>query len=117
MTYKGIAFYYVALKRIHIITTTVKTHYYVYIVTNKHNTVRYVGVTNDLKRRIHQHKTKQAYSFTKKYNADMLVYYETSEDVKATIAREKQLKGGSRKKKIDLIESCNPEWQDLYDVI
>jgi putative endonuclease len=91
--------------------------YYVYIMTNRHNTVLYVGVTNNLKRRIHQHKTKGISSFTKKYNVDKLVYYETCEDVKAAIAREKQLKGGSRKKKIDLIENCNPEWQDLSDVI
>jgi len=86
-------------------------------MTNQHNTVLYIGVTNDIKRRMHQHKTKQADSFTKKYNVDKLVYYETCEDVKATIAREKQLKGGSRKKKVDLIERCNPEWRDLYDEI
>ncbi|HEY45823.1 MAG: excinuclease ABC subunit C [Anaerolineae bacterium SM23_ 63] len=92
-------------------------HYYIYIMTNQHNTVLYIGVTNDIKRRMHQHKTKQADSFTKKYNVDKLVYYETCEDVKATIAREKQLKGGSRKKKVDLIERCNPEWRDLYDEI
>ena len=92
-------------------------HYYVYIMANRYNTVLYVGVTNNLKRRIHQHKTKQTNSFTKKYNVNKLVYYETSEDVKAVIAREKQLKGGSRKKKIDLIENCNPEWLDLYNEI
>ena len=93
---------------------TMTKHYYIYIMTNKHNTVLYVGVTNNLKRRIYQHKTKLASSFTKKYNVDKLVYYETCKDVKAAIAREKQLKGGSRKKKVDLIESCNPEWQYLY---
>ena len=86
-------------------------------MANRYNTVLYVGVTNNLKRRIHQHKTKQTNSFTKKYNVNKLVYYETSEDVKAVIAREKQLKGGSRKKKIDLIENCNPEWLDLYNEI
>jgi putative endonuclease len=59
----------------------------------------------------------QANSFTKKYNVDKLVYYETCGDVKEAIAREKQLKGGSRKKKIDLVESCNPEWKDLYEEI
>jgi putative endonuclease len=91
--------------------------YYVYIMTNKHNTVLYVGVSNDLKRRVHQHKSKDASSFTKKYNVDKLVYYETCEDVEAAIAREKQLKGGSRKKKIDLIETCNPDWKDLYEEI
>jgi len=93
---------------------TMVNQYYVYIMTNKHNIVLYVGFTNDLKRRIYQHKTKQAISFTKKYNVDKLVYYETCDNVKEAITREKQLKGGSRKKKVDLIESCNPEWQDLY---
>jgi len=112
-----IAWYYVTFNSILIIMITMAKQYYVYIMTNKHNTVLYVGVTNDLKRRVHQHKAKRAESFTKKYNVDKLVYYETCKDVKAAIAREKQLKGGSREKKIHLIESCNPEWQDLYDEI
>ena len=97
--------------------TTMTKQYYVYIMTNKHNSVLYIGVTNDLKRRVHQHKNKGASLFTKKYNVDKLVYCETCEDVKTAIAREKQLKGGSRKKKIELIESYNPEWKDLYDEI
>jgi putative endonuclease len=117
MTLRGITWYYVALKYIHIMMISMTKQYYVYIMTNRHNTVLYVGVTNDLKRRIYQHKTKQANSFTKKYNIDKLVYYETCENVNAAITREKQLKGGSRKKKIDLIESHNPKWQDLYDEI
>ena len=91
--------------------------YYVYIMTNKHNSVLYIGFTNDLKRRVHQHKTKRARSFTKKYNVNKLVHYETCDDVKAAIAREKQLIGSLRKKEIELIESYNPEWKDLYDVI
>ena len=96
---------------------TMTKHYYVYVMSNKHNTVLYVGVTNDLLRRVYQHKTKRADSFTKKYNVDKLVYYETYEDVREAIAREKQLKGGSRKQKSDLVENCNPEWQDLYEEI
>ena len=117
MTLRGTVCSYVVLKSIQIITTTVTKQYYVYIMINKHNTVLYVGLTNNLKRRVYQHKTKQANSFTKKYNVIKLVYYENSEDVNTVLAREKQLKGGSRKKKIELIESFNPGWQDLYNEI
>jgi putative endonuclease len=77
--------------------------------------VLFVGVTNDLKRRVHQHKEIQADSFTKKYNVDKLVYYETCADVKEAITREKQLKAGSRDKKVALIESINPDWKDLSE--
>jgi putative endonuclease len=91
--------------------------YFVYILTNKNNTVLYVGVTNDLKRRIHQHKEKLADSFTNKYNINKLVYYETCADVKEAITREKQLKSGSREKKVVLIESLNPVWEDLFEGI
>ena len=89
--------------------------YCVYIMTNKHNTVLYTGVTNDLKRRTWQHREKLVEGFTKRYNITKLVYYEVFDDIRAAIAREKQLKGGSRQKKIDLINSMNSEWHDLYD--
>lgn len=88
---------------------------YVYIMTNKNNTALYTGVTNDLKRRIYEHKNKLVEGFTKKYNITKLVYYEISRDVESAILREKQIKGGSRAKKIKLIESVNREWRDLYD--
>ncbi len=90
---------------------------YVYIMTNKNNTVLYTGVTSDLKKRVWQHKEKLVEGFTKRYNADKLVYYEICPDIVSAIAREKQLKGGSRQKKIDLINSLNPEWRDLYDEV
>ncbi len=89
--------------------------YYVYIVTNKYNTVLYTGVTGDLRRRVYEHREGLGSAFTGRYNIKKLVYYETTQDVLAAIAREKQIKGGSRKKKIDLINSMNPEWNDLYD--
>ncbi|OFY92904.1 MAG: hypothetical protein A3K10_08550 [Bacteroidetes bacterium RIFCSPLOWO2_12_FULL_31_6] len=89
---------------------------FTYITTNKNNTVLYVGVTSDLKDRIHQHKTKHfPTSFSAKYNVDKLVYFETFFNIEEAIVREKQLKAGSRKKKIDLINSLNPEWKDLFD--
>jgi putative endonuclease len=91
--------------------------YCVYIMTNAHNTVLYTGVTNNLKRRTYQHKHGQGSVFTIKYNVLKLVYYEVGKDIRAAIAREKQIKGGSRQKKIDLINSLNPEWRDLYDDI
>ncbi len=87
--------------------------YFVYIMTNAHNTVLYTGVTNNLYRRAMEHKTGKGGAFTKKYNITKLVYFESGNDVKAAIAREKQIKGGSRKKKEDLINSMNPEWKDL----
>jgi len=89
--------------------------YYVYIMTNKHNTVLYTGVTDDLKKRAWQHKEKLVEGFTKRYNVTKLVYYEVFDDVRAAIAREKQIKGGSRQKKLDLVNSMNSEWRDLYD--
>jgi len=91
--------------------------YYVYILTNKNNRVLYTGITNDLKRRIYEHKEKFVPGFTKKYNVSKLVYYEIFEDPENAILREKQIKGGSRQKKIDLIHSMNKEWNDLYDEI
>ena len=91
--------------------------YCVYIMANAHHTVLYTGVTSDLARRVYQHKNGLGSTFVKKYNVHKLVYYEVGNDVYATIAREKQIKAGSRKKKIDLINSLNPEWKDLYEEI
>lgn len=89
--------------------------YYVYIVTNWSNKVIYTGVTNNLERRIYEHKNKLVPGFTQKYNVNKLVYFEHTSDVKAAIAREKQIKGWTRQKKVDLIESMNPEWVDLTE--
>jgi len=91
--------------------------YYIYILSNKNNTVLYVGVTNDLIRRVYEHKNKLCEGFTKKSNIDKLVYYEVCENPLSAIEREKQIKSGSRKKKISLIESMNIEWVDLYSTI
>ncbi len=91
--------------------------YYVYIMTNKRNTVLYTGITNDLKRRAYEHKEKLVDGFTKKYNITKLVYYEVFADPENAILREKQIKAGSRQKKIDLISSINKEWLDLYEEI
>ena len=89
--------------------------YCVYIMTNTHNTVLYTGVTNNLQRRVLEHKSGAGSKFTGKYNVDKLVYFECGDDVSAAIFREKQIKAGSRKKKIDLVNSINSEWKDLYD--
>jgi putative endonuclease len=86
--------------------------YYVYIMTNRSHTL-YTGVTNDLERRVHEHKMKLVGGFTARYNITKLVYFETTGDIESAIAREKQIKGWLRKKKIALIESVNPEWRDL----
>ncbi|MDP2860924.1 MAG: GIY-YIG nuclease family protein [bacterium] len=91
--------------------------YCVYIITNPRNTVLYTGVTGNLVARIYYHKNKSVSSFSSKYNLEKLVYYEVYEDVNLAIAREKQIKAGSRKKKIDLINRINPRWKDLYDTI
>lgn len=88
--------------------------YYVYIITNKNNRVLYTGITNDLKRRVYEHKEKFVNGFTKRYNISKLVYYEIFGDPENAILREKQIKAGSRQKKIDLIETINKEWNDLY---
>ena len=87
--------------------------YFVYILTNKTKTVLYTGVTNDLKRRVYEHKNKMVDGFTKTYNVDRLVYYEITSDIKAAIKREKQIKNLLRLKKEDLINSTNPNWDDL----
>ena len=88
---------------------------YVYLLTNKYNTVLYTGVTSDLKKRVWQHKEKLVKGFTQKYHVDKLVYYEVFADIRDAIAREKQIKGGSRQKKVDLINGMNPDWRDLYE--
>ena len=87
--------------------------FYVYIVTNNANRVLYTGVTNDLYRRAYQHKHKLLQGFTRKYNCKKLVWFEATGSIESAILREKQIKAGSRKKKIQLIESINPEWADL----
>jgi putative endonuclease len=87
-------------------------NYYVYILSNEARTL-YIGVTNNLERRLYEHKNKLTRSFTKKYNLTKLVYYETYTDIRNAISREKQLKGWLRIKKITLIEEDNPGWDDL----
>ena len=87
--------------------------YYVYMMTNKYNTVLYTGVTNDLGRRVGEHKSHEIEGFTKKYNACKLVFAEEFSDVNDAIAAEKRIKGWTRAKKNALIESINPEWKDL----
>src|SRR5512136_1020686 len=93
---------------------TVKSGY-LYIMTNKNNTVLYTGVTSDLQKRVWQHREKLVEGFTKRYSVVKLVYYEVCPDMLSAIVREKQVKGGSRQKKVDLINGLNPEWRDLYD--
>ena len=88
--------------------------YYVYIMSS-HSKRLYVGMTNDLYRRVWEHKSELIEGFTKRYNLKMLVYYETADDVRAVIVREKQIKGWLRSRKIELIESFNPEWDDLAE--
>jgi len=88
---------------------------FVYIMTNKNRTVLYTGVTSDLRKRVYQHRTSAVPGFTSKYHLKRLVYYEIFGDVRLAIAREKQIKGGSRQKKIELIQSMNPKWEDLYN--
>ena len=90
----------------------VSKQYYVYIMASK-SRVLYVGVTNNLLRRVEQHKQKVVESFTRKYNVTRLVYHEVTNDVRAALAREKQIKSWRRSKKIELIESVNPAWKDL----
>ena len=87
-------------------------HYYVYILTNASRTL-YVGVTNNLERRMYEHKNKLVSGFTKKYNVTWLAYYEETPSIESAIAREKQIKAWRRSKKIALVESANPKWKDL----
>jgi putative endonuclease len=84
-------------------------------MTNVNHTVLYTGVTGDLKRRVYQHRSGHGGGFTSRHKIVKLVYYEATASAQAAIAREKQIKGGSRSKKVDLVNSMNPEWRDLYD--
>ena len=88
--------------------------YFVYILTNSNNTCLYTGVTNDLERRCFEHKQKKIRGFTKKYNVDKLIYFEQFDSINDAIAREKQVKGYSRLKKIKLVNNLNEDWNDLY---
>ena len=88
-------------------------NYYVYIMSNESNSTIYIGITNDINRRVYEHKTKMIEGFTKRYNITKLVYVEETSDVYSAISREKQLKGWTRKKKNELIETINPNWKDL----
>ena len=90
--------------------------YYVYILTNQNNKTVYIGITNDLKRRLYEHKTEQIEGFTKRYHIHKLVYFEEYKDINDAIAREKQLKSWIRQKKNALVESKNPSWQDIGDL-
>ena len=93
-------------------------NYYVYILTNTHKTVLYTGVTNNLVRRVYEHKMHlDKRSFTSQYNVEYLVYYEATPNPEAAIVREKQIKSWSRKKKEQLIAGTNPQWQDLYETL
>jgi len=89
--------------------------YYVYILANKNNRVLYTGVTNDLVRRLFEHRNGLTPGFASKYRCRKLVWFETTPSVEAAISREKQIKGGSRAKKLSLIQALNPEWRDLSD--
>lgn len=91
--------------------------YYVYILTNKTNTVLYTGVTSNLIKRIYEHKNNAVDGFTKKYMIHKLIYYEPYQNIQEALTREKQLKAGTRKKKEALINSLNPEWTDMYNSI
>ncbi len=86
-------------------------------MTNKYHNVFYVGMTNNLVRRVYEHKEKLVEGFTKRYNLSKLVYYEVAETAEVAITREKQLKGGSRQDKLDLIKTVNATWLDLYETI
>ena len=88
---------------------------YIYFMTNKNNTVIYIGITSNLLKRVYQHKTKTFKGFTSKYNCDKLVYFEEFKDINQAIIREKQLKAGSRKQKEQLISLENKDWNDLSD--
>ncbi len=89
--------------------------YCVYIMTNQRHTVLYTGVTSKLRQRVYQHREKLVGGFTSRYNVSKLVYYECTEDASAAIVREKQIKAGSRRKKLELVNGFNRGWRDLFD--
>ena len=89
--------------------------YYIYLLTNWDNKVLYTGVTNDLRRRVYEHKEGLIDGFTRRYHVHKLVYYEICEEIEGAIQREKQIKAGSRKKKNELISKFNPDWKDLWE--
>jgi len=92
-----------------------KKTYYVYLLTNWNNRVMYVGMTNDLERRMHEHKYKTVKGFTEKYNVNKLVYFEETSDVEIAIGREKEIKKWRREKKDSLVGRLNPDWRDLSE--
>ena len=98
-------------------STIEMSHFYVYMMAGKNNTVLYTGVTRDLKKRAYEHRTKLLEGFTKRYNLTKLVYYEVLNDPQEAIKREKQIKAGPRTRKINLVNGFNPSWADLYDRI
>jgi len=98
-------------------SATMEQRYHVYIMTNQNHTVLYTGITSNLGHRVYQHREKLIPGFTSRYNVSNLVYFEGSNDVRASIAREKQIKAGSRAGKIALIEGMNPGWRDLYETV
>ena len=89
----------------------------VYIMTNRYHTVLYTGVTSDLRKRVWEHKTGVGSTFASRYRTTKLVYYEVTNSIKSAILREKQIKGGSRRKKLDLISGMNPGWNDLSETL
>jgi len=92
-------------------------NYYTYLLSNKYNSVIYTGMTNNLEQRIMQHKSLQVPGFTSRYRVTKLVYFEHFTSVEDAIRREKQIKAGSRERKVALIESVNPDWKDLFDTL
>ncbi|MDA3952761.1 MAG: GIY-YIG nuclease family protein [Bacteroidales bacterium] len=96
---------------------TWNSNYFVYIITNWNNSVTYIGVTNNLKRRIYEHKNRDIDGFTKKYNVNKLVYYEHFSNIEFAIIREKQMKKWKRQWKNELVEKENPNWDNLYEII
>ena len=97
--------------------TIMNNTYYVYILASKRNGTLYIGVTNDIIRRVYEHKNNLIEGFTKKYNVHQLIYFEQTNDIESAIKREKQLKKWNRKWKLELIEKQNPKWNDLYEEI
>jgi putative endonuclease len=91
--------------------------YFVYILASKRNGTLYVGVTNNLARRVHEHRTEAADGFTRQYNIKRLVWYETHSDIEFAIAREKTIKRWPRRYKLNVIEEMNPDWDDLYEAL